>query len=69
MSSYEKIYQSWKNNPQDFWQEAAREIHWFKECEEVLDETNAPLYQWFKGAKTNNPEMVNKAVRLLEGLL
>jgi len=23
----------------------------------------------FKGAKTNNPEMVNKAVRLLEGLL
>ncbi len=53
MSSYEKIYQSWKNNPQDFWQEAAREIHWFKECEEVLDETNAPLYQWFKGAKIN----------------
>jgi propionyl-CoA synthetase len=53
LSSYEKIYQSWKNNPQDFWQEAAREIHWFKECEEVLDETNAPLYQWFKGAKTN----------------
>lgn len=53
MSSYEKIYQSWKNNPQEFWFEATKEIHWFKECETVLDETNAPLYQWFKGAKTN----------------
>lgn len=53
MGSYKNTYQEWQNNPLDFWQEAANEIHWYKECEQILDETKAPLYQWFKGAKTN----------------
>lgn len=53
MGSYNKTYQAWKNAPLEFWKEAANEIDWYKECDRILDEEHAPLYQWFKGAKTN----------------
>lgn len=53
MTNYKATYRAWQNAPLEFWQEAAKEIHWYKECDSILDDTNAPLYQWFKGAKTN----------------
>ncbi len=36
-----------------FWAERARELEWFAPWEQVLDESRAPFYQWFVGAKTN----------------
>ncbi|MDG1859285.1 MAG: AMP-binding protein, partial [Emcibacteraceae bacterium] len=53
MNSYQDIYKSWQNNPEQFWAEAAEEISWDKPWNQVLNESNAPLYQWFEGAVTN----------------
>jgi len=36
-----------------FWAERAQELDWFEPWEKVLDDSNAPFYQWFVGAKTN----------------
>ena len=38
---------------QAFWAERAREFVWFEPWEQVLDDTDAPFYQWFVGGKTN----------------
>ncbi|MDG1438811.1 MAG: propionyl-CoA synthetase [Emcibacteraceae bacterium] len=53
MKSYQNTYQLWKNNPEKFWAEAAEEISWNKPWDQVLNESRAPLYQWFEGAVTN----------------
>ncbi|MGE4298505.1 MAG: acetate--CoA ligase [Desulfovibrionaceae bacterium] len=42
-----------QENPQAYWEEAAEELDWFKKWDEVLDESNAPFYKWFTGAKCN----------------
>ncbi|MFV0431206.1 MAG: propionyl-CoA synthetase [Alphaproteobacteria bacterium] len=39
--------------PDIFWGEVAKDIHWFKEWETVLDTSNPPLYKWFKGGLVN----------------
>ncbi len=36
-----------------FWAERANELEWYEPWERVLDESNAPFYKWFVGAKTN----------------
>ena len=36
-----------------FWAERARELEWYEPWEKVLDESNAPFFKWFVGAKTN----------------
>jgi acetyl-CoA synthetase len=36
-----------------FWAERAEEYEWFEPWEKVLDDSNAPFYQWFVGAKVN----------------
>jgi len=36
-----------------YWEDAAHELDWFKMWEKVLDESKAPFYQWFPGAKCN----------------
>ena len=36
-----------------FWAERAQELDWFEPWEKVLDDSNAPFYKWFVGAKTN----------------
>lgn len=51
--SYEDAYTAWQNNPESFWAEAANELTWFKPWDHVLESSNAPLYKWYKGAKTN----------------
>lgn len=51
--SYQQIYQSWQEDPQGFWAEAAQELSWDRRWDKVLDGESAPLYRWFAGAKTN----------------
>ena len=39
--------------PREFWAEAARELHWDKPFDEVLDDTNPPFFRWFRGGELN----------------
>jgi len=42
------------NNPMGFWAKLAREeLYWHQDFISVLDESQAPHYNWFNGAKTN----------------
>lgn len=36
-----------------YWEEAADELDWFKKWNQVLDDSNAPFYKWFPGARCN----------------
>jgi len=40
-------------NPAEWWAEQARALHWFQEWDEVLDESDPPMYKWFAGGKLN----------------
>jgi acetyl-CoA synthetase len=51
-----KLQQEWQksiDNPQEFWAEKAKAIDWIKKWDTVLDDTNPPFYQWYKGATLN----------------
>jgi propionyl-CoA synthetase len=52
-STYDEVYQRSIRNPEDFWEEAAEGVHWFRRWQRVLDRSDAPLYRWFTGAVTN----------------
>ena len=49
---YERLYRESLEDPERFWGEAARELHWFKPWDKVLD-WKAPHAKWFVGGKTN----------------
>ena len=53
MDAYKEQYKKSIENPSKYWSSVANELHWFKPWEKVLDESNAPFYQWFTNAKTN----------------
>ncbi|MBI4969121.1 MAG: propionyl-CoA synthetase [Rhodospirillales bacterium] len=40
-------------DPEGYWGEAARDLHWTKPWDKVLDASKAPFYRWFVGAQTN----------------
>ncbi len=50
---YEKICAAAEKDPEGFWAGVARELHWFKPWEQVLDWSHAPAAQWFVGGKFN----------------
>jgi propionyl-CoA synthetase len=50
---YEETYRKSIEEPEAFWAEAARAIHWDKPWDKVLDDSAAPLFRWFKGAALN----------------
>lgn len=52
--TYESVYSSWQANPEAFWAQAAQDVHWYKTWDKVLDDSRAPLYQWFPGAEVNS---------------
>lgn len=49
---YERIYKEAKADPERFWEGIAKDLHWFKPWNKVL-EWNAPWAKWFVGGKTN----------------
>ncbi|RMH58061.1 MAG: acetate--CoA ligase [Candidatus Hydrogenedentota bacterium] len=53
LSEYRRMYEESLSNPESFWGKIAGELHWFKKWDTVLDETNAPFFQWFVNGKTN----------------
>lgn len=46
------VYERASQNPDAFWAECARDLHWFKEWDQVL-KWDPPEVQWFVGGKTN----------------
>ncbi len=53
MGDYQSIYNRSLTNPDEFWAEAAEDIHWYKRWDRVLDDSNPPFYQWFTGGRLN----------------
>jgi propionyl-CoA synthetase len=51
--NYEKAYRRSLEDPSGFWADAADAVHWFKKWDTVLDDSQRPFYQWFKGAVVN----------------
>ncbi len=50
---YERALRKGQENFVGFWEEAAEELEWYKKWDQVLDDSNAPFYKWFVGAKCN----------------
>ncbi|MDL1970428.1 MAG: acetate--CoA ligase [Candidatus Desulfofervidaceae bacterium] len=50
---YQEAMEKGLRDPEGFWEEAAEELDWFKKWDKVLDESDAPFYKWFVGAKCN----------------
>ncbi|MBU1349917.1 acetate--CoA ligase, partial [Patescibacteria group bacterium] len=53
VQDYEKTLKSATKNPEKFWEEAARELKWFKPWDKILDKSKKPFFKWFTGAKIN----------------
>lgn len=52
-SNYQAEYQRSVDDPQAYWAEQAKSLHWFKPWDKVLDDSDAPLYRWFAGGQFN----------------
>ncbi len=48
-SVYEEAESDWKG----WWLKQAKDLHWFKEPTETVDESNPPFYKWFSDGKLN----------------
>ncbi len=53
MSRYAQVYQSWRQNPEGFWAEEARDITWFRLWDQVFDPYAGQYGRWFTGAECN----------------
>jgi propionyl-CoA synthetase len=50
---YREAYRRSIEQPDDFWAEQARRIHWETPFDQVLDRSNPPFARWFVGGRTN----------------
>lgn len=76
LADYQKLYQQAKQDPSAFWGGLAKELHWFRPFDKVL-EWNEPYARWFVGGQTNvshncldvhlNSPRRNKAALVWEG--
>ena len=51
--AYEAMYRRSVNDPEGFWAEAAKALHWYKPADTVLDTAARPIPRWFAGAEFN----------------
>jgi propionyl-CoA synthetase len=51
--SYQELYRESLENPDLFWGKAAAALDWTTPWETVLDSTDEPFYEWFKGGRIN----------------
>jgi acetyl-CoA synthetase len=52
LAAYEELYARSTTDPEAFWAEVARELHWFKPWKRVL-EWHEPWAKWFVGGRMN----------------
>ncbi len=50
---YRDTYKSWQDDPEAFWMQAAEAIDWVKKPSKALDDSNAPMYQWYADGVMN----------------
>jgi propionyl-CoA synthetase len=50
---YSELYSSWQQDPEAFWMQAANAIDWDKAPTKALDDSNAPLYEWYTDSMVN----------------
>jgi len=50
---YESFYQWSLQNGFEFWEDMAKELHWFEPWETTFRWTNKPFFEWFSGGKFN----------------
>ena len=50
---YRTLYRNSLENPEKFWAETAAELVWTKPWDKVLDDSDAPYYEWFSGGEIN----------------
>ena len=50
---YEEFYRQSVDEPEVFWAEQARRIHWETPPQRILDQSKPPFRQWFVGGTTN----------------
>ena len=50
---YKDVYGAWQADPETFWMEAAKAIDWVEMPTRALNDSNAPLYEWFTDGKVN----------------
>ena len=51
--TYREAYARARAHPEEFWAEAAEQIHWDKQWSRVLDDSRSPFYRWFTGGQLN----------------
>jgi len=49
----DKLYRTAAEDRYKFWADEAENLHWFKKCDKVLDDSDKPFFKWFVGGKTN----------------
>jgi len=52
-NSYEETYRRSIEQPEEFWAEQAKAIHWHTPPQQILDYSNPPFRKWFVGGETN----------------
>ena len=52
LQQYQQLWDRAKDNPDGFWDEQARALHWFQPWDKVL-EWDPPFAQWFVGGRLN----------------
>ena len=50
---YKETYEGWKADPEGFWMEAAEAIDWDRKPTYALDDSRAPIYQWYADGRMN----------------
>ncbi len=53
MTDYQKLYNHSINNSEQFWLDAARDIHWDKFPAIAIDQSDPPFYRWYPDGLTN----------------
>jgi propionyl-CoA synthetase len=53
MDQYQQEFRRSREQPDQFWRDAARLIDWYAEPAVVLDNSNPPFYRWFTGGTLN----------------
>jgi acetyl-CoA synthetase len=47
------VYEQADSDWQGWWEHQAQNLHWFKQWDTVLDDSNPPFYKWFVGGELN----------------
>lgn len=53
IKDWKKVHRDAKKNPIKFWDEAAKELEWFKPWEIIFRERKKHFFEWFVGGKCN----------------